>query len=949
MIGSVCTIPNLLTYARGFGGNFLTLPAAIDPTVQAQIISQLPDAGNFTGGDSLNTTGHRMLRRSDQKRDQYSTRVDVDIDDNNTLYGVFNYNKESNLRPDADTTAFSVVPNVIQFSTNKQFTMAYRRIMSSNFVNDLRGGMFTSEVPFDRTDAQPTFFFGSGLTASTIATTVGNVISNPQNSFLSQGRNTKAYNLQNNADYIWGSHNFRFGGQLQWFKVNSYNDAAIVPIVTLSTTNTGVFLGAANFNSIGGVSATQQATANGLLALFGGVYSQRQQQFNILDVASGFQPNVRAFSPFRYENHSLYIADRWLATKSLTLNMGVRYELFPALRLNSGLALEPVIGEGEDPVAAVLNRNGIADVVGGNAGRRNAYYKTDWNNFAPSLGVAWSPSFDEGFMGFLFGSGKTVIRGGYSHIYGNDSIVTSINNAGVGTPGLARTRVDVAADGRIGGGVPPVTPPPFTTPPRSFLLNNGQANYFGTVFGIDPKLQIPKVEQYSAGIQRELFGNTALEIRYVGSRSNNLVRGVDLNQLDIISNGFLADFQRAQNNYAISRAANPATATPFCANPGCVALSIFNNTATVGPGTLPVGAFGVNGVSLANFITNLQNGTPADLALLFINSVANLNNHPSLGVAAGTPASGIRASNPNATPSINFLPNPGAGAVDLMVNDAFYKYDSLQIELRRRFSNGLYFQANYTFSKNLTNAVGTSQALFEPYLDNNRPELDVQRADYDQTHTFNFNAIYQLPFGKGKMFINKGGIVDKIFGGFELSGLGQWTSGAPITFVDTRGTFNRAGRSARQTPFSTLTNDQIRALGGVFETPTGGIYFINPSVLNSAGQASPGYIHPNPLTGNATFPGQVFFSNAPGQTGNVSRMLLDGPGYFNVNLALLKNIRFTETMRLQLRMEAFNAFNNVNFVISAGQQLSSITSTTFGQLTSTFTPREIQFAARFEF
>ena len=62
------------------------------------------------------------------------------------------------------------------------------------------------------------------------------------------------------------------------------------------------------------------------------------------------------------------------------------------------------------------------------------------------------------------------------------------------------------------------------------------------------------------------------------------------------------------------------------------------------------------------------------------------------------------------------------------------------------------------------------------------------------------------------MFLNQGGLIDKIFGGFEISGLMQWTSGAPITFVDTRGTFNRAGRSARQTPSSNLTNDQIRAL-----------------------------------------------------------------------------------------------------------------------------------------
>jgi hypothetical protein len=272
-----------------------------------------------------------------------------------------------------------------------------------------------------------------------------------------------------------------------------------------------------------------------------------------------------------------------------------------------------------------------------------------------------------------------------------------------------------------------------------------------------------------------------------------------------------------------------------------------------------------------------------------------------------------------------------------------YNYNSLQIEVRRRFSNGLYFQANYTLAKNLTNAVGTSQQLFEPFLDNARKELDFQRADYDQKHTFNFNAIYQLPFGKGKMFLNNGGIIDKVFGGWELSGLGQWTSGAPITFVDTRGTFNRTGRSARQTPISTLTNAEIQALTGVFEA-NGAIYWINPSIINaSTGQASTGYS----LANAPGFSGQVFFNVPPGQTGNIGRTLIDGPGYFNVNMALLKNVRFTETMRLQLRAEAFNVINNVNFFQNT--QFANINANNFGQISGTFGARELQFAARFEF
>jgi hypothetical protein len=927
------------------GGNFLTLPATIDPVIQARVISQLPTVSNFAGGDSAdgilrNTAGYRLIRRSDQTRDQYSTRIDVDMNDKNSILGVFNYNKELNLRPDADTTKFTVIPAVEQFSTNKQFTMAYRRVISANIVNEVRGGIFTSEVPFNKTDETPAFLFG------------GLPVTNPENTFLSQGRNTKAFNFQDNADWIWNNHTFRFGAQTQIFRVNSYNDAQIVPIANIGTAGSNTVLGSIP----GGVNATQLAMANSLMAMFGGVNNSVTQFFNVADINSGFAA-VRQFAPFRNENHSAYFSDRWLVSKNLTLTLGVRYELFPALRINNSLALEPIINDG-NVNAALLNVNGATQVVGGNAGRKNAYYKTDYDNFAPNLGVAWSPGFESGIGKFLFGSeGKSVIRAGYSQIYGNDSIITSINNAGVGNPGLGRTGLAfINLSDRIQNGVRTVPPPAITPLPRSYLLNNAQNNFFGTVFGIDPELDSPRVEQYSVGYQREFFGNTAFEIRYVGSRSGNLVRGVDLNQIDIFRNGFLADFNRAASNLAIniternnriatcvagggttaactttvnnqlpqSAAFNPALtgSTPLTLFPLLGALSGSNG----GVGTAPMtGQAAINGTVL----THILNGAPAELAFFYINSATNLNNHPS-------------SLNPTATPRINFLANPAAGAVDLMLNDAGYNYNSLQVEVRRRFANGLYFQGNYTFSKNLTNAIGTSQALFEPYLDNANPDLDYQRADYDTTHVFSFNGIYQLPFGKGKMFLNNGGVVDKIFGGWEFAGIAQWFSGAPITFVDTRGTLNRSARSARQTPFSTLTNDQIRALVGVYEA-NGNIYFINPSIISSQGAASNGY-------GSAAFNGQAFFNVAPGQTGNVGRALIDGPAFFNINAALLKNIRFGERMRLQLRAESFNLLNNVNFNISSTQQLTNINSTSFGQLTSTAnSAREFQFAIRFEF
>src|SRR5687768_7057014 len=623
--GSVCTVPSLLSFAQAAG---LNVPGTIDPVIQDRIISQLPTTSNFSGGDNLNTAGYTLNRQQDQTRNTYTMRFDVDATEKDAFNLVYSYVNEINLRPDADVNGFTTRPGVIQQSKNKTAVAAYRRILSTNFINEVRGGIFTSEVPFDRTDPVPEFLFGSGAASGLLSNTFtagafqGGTVSNPENNFLDQGRNNKSFNLQDNADYIHGSHSFRFGGQLQYFKVNSYNDGGIVPRVVIAGGNGTPALTNANFAGAGGISNAQLVTANNLLALYAGLYNTSVQTFNVDDAATSFQP-TQLFTPYRYSNHSLYISDRWAAMRGLTLNLGVRYELFPAMKLANGLALEPVIADEDNVEASILTGNGSFNFIGGNAGTDRAYYKTDFDNFAPSLGVAYTPNFESGIGRFLFGTeGKTVFRGGYSQAFGNDSIVTSINNAASGNTGLGSSQIIAPnLNGRLAAGSPVVTPPAFVPPPISYLQNNNTGNFFGTIFAIDPDIQIPRIEQYSFGVQRELFGNMALEVRYVGSRSKNLVRGIDINQIDIFNNGFLADFNRARANLAL-------TGNPFCVSAGCQPLQIFVNGAG-GPGRLGVNTAAANAVGRINrttFINNLVAGTPADLALAYINSAVNLNN-----------------------------------------------------------------------------------------------------------------------------------------------------------------------------------------------------------------------------------------------------------------------------------------------------------------------------------
>jgi hypothetical protein len=946
---SVCTITDFLAFARASNLPFTAgapIPTGINPIIQQRIINQLPAESNRVGGDGLNTAGYFLNRQQDQRGNRYTGRIDVDFTSRDTINGVYAFNDESNLRTDLDTTGFTQTPLTSQTSANKTLALAYRRIATSNIVNELRGGLFFSDVPFQRDIPNPSDYLLNVLP-----------VTNPEVNFQNQGRSVKTYNIQDNVDWIAGKHSLRFGGQMQWFRPTAYNFAGTQPLLFVQTVAgvTPTFT-ASNFTNFGGISTTQLGTANQFLGFFGGFVVQGQQTFNLADINAGEFTSGPSIQPYQYENHSLYFADRWQITNSLTLNLGVRYELFPSLRLANGLALEPVIGD--DAVGAILNQAGTYRPIGGNAGRENAYYKTDYDNFAPNVGFAWAPQFRSGFGKFLTGGerGRLVIRGGYSRAFGNDQLITGIDNAASGNVGLA-SRTGFLLDPTTGSnlvnlrlGVSPIaafTPPAFVAPPFTYIRNNttgisGTAN-FGTVFGIEPNLQVPSIDQYSFGIQREFAGNLAFEIRYVGTKSGNLPRSIDYNQIDIFNNGFLAEFNRAATNFAITEAERARLAGTgltaaqvnaiqpqgiFCTAPGltgCQALTIFQNGGTSSTGRLAVG--GTGNLTNATLIANLQNGTPAELAFNIIQ--LGFNNPRNL-------------TNPTANPFINFVPNPSTGVADLFGNFGRYRYDSLQVELRRRFSQGLYFQANYTFSKNLTNAQGNTQTQFEPNLDNNRPELEYQRADTDQTHIFNFNGAYQLPFGRGRAFLNRGGWSDRIFGGFELSGIVSVASGAPISFLDPRGTVNRAGRSGRQTALTSLTADQLRDLTGVFER-NGRIYYINPDIIDPVtGAASNGY-------GSTPFAGQVFFSNAPGQTGSLRRAVVDGPRTWNVNAALLKNIRLGKeaSTRLQLRFEAFNLFNNVNFFNNT--QAASIYSTTFGQVTSAGASRTVQLAARLEF
>ena len=910
----------LLTYIDNAGVtrqvNLFTLPntgtnppVAINGTVTSRFLSRLPVGNTTEAGDGLNTTGYRFNQKSDTDRDQFTGRIDYQLNDANNVNGVFDYSKENNLRSDIDGS-FNTIPAVVQPAINKRVALSWTTTPWATFTNQIRGGVLFSRPDFIREEATPTQFV------------VPTLITNPEVTFLNQGRQTDNYNLSNTSDYIWKNHSFRFGVQFQRVGINAYNDAGIVSTYNIGTNvNTPATPAVGNAAYIGGISATQRNTGNALYALLGGIISSGSQSFNVETQTSGFVPGATQRRKFGMDTLAFFGQDSWRVQPNFTLTLGLRYERHAGLKTKNGLAFEPIIAPGRDPVEAILDPTGAYQFVGGNAGKEGLFFKDDNNNFAPVVNASYSPSFKSGFGKWLFGGeGKSVFRGGFRFSYVNDEAVRAPDNALLGNQGLnfGASAINTATgttalNDRLGGTITAVIPPTFLAS-RTYAQNNTAAfSNFGTVFAIDPNIQIPRVAEWNFGYQRE-FGNYAVEVRYVGSWSDNLWRSIDYNQIDIRDNGFAADFNRARSNLLICRTtAGCTTGGAYnAAVPGSQVLTVFPS---LGSGGL---------LTNSTITAQLDAGTPADLALVYVQNAL-----------AG---------------SVRFLPNPATGVANVFQNGAFSKYHSLQTEVRRRFSNGLEMQANYSFGKTITDGQGTAQTRVEAFLDNRNRDLDVSRADFDQTHILNLNVIYQLPFGKGKQFLNKGGWLDVLVGGWQATSIVRWASGSPITITDARGTLNRAGRAGRQTALTSLSKSELKQLFGVFRTANG-IFFINPTAIgrnadgtvNTAGggtgRGANGF-------GTPTFTGQVFFNNLPGQTSGLERAFLNGPSTFNWDASLVKNFSITETMRVQIRAEAFNVLNNVNFVPA---QFLDINSTNFGRMTSTTAPRVMQFGARFLF
>ncbi|HEX7997523.1 MAG TPA: carboxypeptidase regulatory-like domain-containing protein [Pyrinomonadaceae bacterium] len=682
---------------------------------------------------------------------QFQIRVDHKIGDNDQFSSRYLFDDQ--IFPFGGNVGFEGfdAPNK---NTYQNFLLAETHIFSPNLTNEARIAYNRILIDFPVDTENP---LGNTLPTITLTTASGlGVASN-----LPQGRVANNYVFQDTVSLIRGDHNFRFG-----LDILNQRSKQLAPFRGRGELTFGA-------SNAGGQTFTSFA--------------------NFVDNFGGSGSALRDFgSAFYYPElirQAYFFQDRWNATQNLTLTLGIRYENFGvpfnSLRTPAFTGLFNV-----DPVTGVgpwSEPNSIPH---------------DNNNFAPTFGLAYSPSYTSGFLGDLLGDKQTVFRMGYQ--IGYDSFFNNIaSNSAATSPNLISTSTVSTPSAANPRGLANLTGS-FPTTARALTPLDSQTLS-------DPNLVNPYYQRWSAGFQRSLPFNIVLDMSYVGSKGTHLYNNEDRNPV-----------------IPASQVRVPA---------------------------------GYNG--------------------------------PPLGAAGSR---------------LNARLDPLQGARLTRANGGDSIYHSGQLQVTRRFSDNYFLSGSYTWSKLIDNAsevFGTAG--------NNAPQnqarpviLFSERLDravslFDRRHRASIVYGYQIPF-----FREQRGFVGRLLGGFEITGITTFESGAPLNVFNgtdadgiggnfDRPDFNPAGEpGTRAVPFITTAalNPCGVAVGTLVYTtgPSGAGTCINPA--------------------NAQYIGLL---GSIGRTGNLGRNTLVTPGTNNWNVNILKRVKITENTRLEFRTEFYNIFNHPQY------------------------------------
>jgi len=937
----------LFTYTPTTGGGPVTVNllnvgtignTGIKPVINPQSFpvytSVVPQSGytdaGCGSGDGVNIRCLSFNESGVNNQDRYTIRMDQQLGQKNAIQFIWN-RANFNTSPDflnSNQPPFIGAPwSGGQISSREEYVWAWTTTISPTMTNEVRIGYQHAPVQF----AYGYNFADTGGNQVSYSTVTSPVMTSTN---FPQGRNTPVQQYIDNFGWVKGTHQMRFGGEYRRDIATSYFYNTVFPNVTLGTN-------ASNPDNLStatlpGISTAELTLANSIFVNDVGLLGSISQGFNHTSPTSGYSSGIpEIYTPIQ-QNMAFYGQDSWKVRRNLTFTYGVRWEyqgpydarnglvLLPQNNLAGLFGVTPITGS---PVANLFqpgNVNSASDVLltlqGGSNGQ--PVNKRDLNNFGPYAGIAYTP----------FADGKTVIRAHFAQHFVQDGF-TFYTAASTANTGLFSTFTNAVPTGVYTNTGLPLPAPPAGSGgfPVSQLSNwlNSQTS----LYNYSPNLVTPYVLDFGIGIQRDLWQKYVMEVRYAGNHAVKQYRSWNINELDLNQNGLVNEFNNALNNYNIDVAHGLTGASATFADmnfPGQVTTPILDK--------LFAGLSASSGYSSSTFITNLTQNNIRTMFNTIRTSPTYRNNV--------TGANGLGAA--NGLPLNFFVANPWANSAIQYNNAGWSAYDGLEVEVRRRYSNGFFLLANYSFSKVLADTtIAESQSEAANYQSLQNTALDKFVSPINVRHSFGMTTSYPLPFGRGRKFGNSmNRALDYVVGGWTINGNTHWSTGAPLTISSARFT---NGSGIAETPvLKNMTLQQLQNDIGVYRTGNG-VYYINPNsglfTIKGTGSTA------NFCTAGQTTP--CWAEPAPGGYGNLPYDGFSGPHFFDQDLSMIKDVQLFERLHFQARLEAFDVFNNANF---AGPSLST-DSTTFGQLTSTFdtargggvTSRIVQWSMKFIF
>ena len=868
----------------------------------AKFLTAVPLPNNFRFGDGLNTAGYTWSRSAADDFDQWVMKIDHNWNANQRTS--VSYSREGT------DSANGFMPQRYPSALGGKYvdnasTLSVRHVstISATTINEFTGGFQRPRVRFyspwevygvdkvlPSNGAQPFL----PLLAST---------TNPIEDQDPQGRISPVYSYSDAISRFSGKHAMKAGGEVRWVSSNGFNSFTVVPRYVLGS---GVLNNAA-INAVPGIVANNGVATN-ILNDLTGTLTNINQAFNAVDAKS---PRFLAGEPrqrtWRQREISWFAKDDWKVTPSLTLNLGLRWEYY-------GVPYEALgrMGALANGSAGIFGLSGTdfsslykPGVMNGSltryetVGPRSAnpgkqIYNGDYNNYSPNVGLTYALPW--------FGVDKTVFRAGYGIGFERNSI----RNFDVFTADIPGMRI--VNNFRVTGllnlaNAPQVTPnaPPFD--PVS-LNDRGL-----TAYAYDSGLRTPYVQNWNASLQRALPGRLSLDVRYVGSKGTRLLRASNINETNIFENGILDAFRAAQSG-----------------RESALLDRVFNGLVLNGR---TVGA----GMTGSEYLRLQQT---ANIAAQSVGGVADFLNRSTI---AGVPGTLLRRAG---LPENFVVANPQFASALLLGNYANSTYHSMQIEVLRRSSKGLFLQSNYTWSKNIGEEEGAGQDLLDSFRDGRNRRVEKRLLTLHRTHVFRNNAVYELPLYKGSNFALK-----QLLGGWQISGIFNIFSGQPMNVTSARNSYNFFGGDntasvdgavAKGLGQAVVTGNTVQYFQGL----TGGTpdpAIANMTTLNNIRTTSAMFAVRD-ASGNV-----VFRNPVPGELGNLASMFLSGPGSIRLDMGLQKKFRLTETKEFVLEIDAENLPNSPQW----NNPTTDINSTNFGRITGAGGTRIMLLGARFNF